>query len=77
MDSEWILILIGAIVISFIFGWLLSRLFKKSHYDGAIFIEPTEDGERERIRFILEMDLDEIKQKPSLLFKINVTTDSQ
>ena len=77
MEIKWVLIFIVAIVFSFIFGWALSKYLNKKSNDGMIFIEPTEDGERERIRFVLNMELDDIKKKMFLIFKVNVTDVSQ
>lgn len=77
MELKWVLIIAAAVVVSFIFAWFLSLRLHKGHIDGNIFIEPTEDGERERIRFVLDLDLDDIKQKRSLTFKVNVNSASQ
>lgn len=77
MEIKWVLIFIVAIVFSFIFGWVLSKYLNKKSDDGMIFIEPTEDGERERIRFVLNMELDDIKKKTFLIFKVNVADVSQ
>jgi hypothetical protein len=33
-------------------------------------IETTEDGERERIRFVLDLELDEIRYKTQLVLKV-------
>ena len=77
MEIKWVLIFIVAIVFSFIFGWALSKHLNKKSNDGMIFIEPTEDGERERIRFVLNMELDDIKKKTFLIFKVNVADVSQ
>lgn len=59
-------------VILFFLGIVIGRLVfrQKSEPDGMIFVEPTEDGERERIRFVLNMDLDEIKQRKQIIFVI-------
>ena len=59
-------------VILFFLGIVIGRTVfrRKSESDGMIFVEPTEDGERERIRFVLNMDLDEIKQRKQIIFVI-------
>lgn len=51
-------------------GYILGRASIKNRHDGYIFIEPTEDGEGERVRFVLELGLDEIKDKKRLAFKV-------
>lgn len=57
-----------ALIIGFIFGFLLS----KSKPNGTIIIEETEDN-RERIRWVLDMDLDEIREQKKIIFKVENT----
>ena len=63
-------IMIGLSVLWLILGFIFGRLSKKTKPNGTIIIEPTEDGERERVRFVLDMDLDEIKTKRCLIFTV-------
>ena len=54
----------------FLLGFLIGRMTKKTNANGTIIIEPSDDGERERIRFVLNMELDEIKTKHEMIFKV-------
>lgn len=61
------------IVVSLIWlglGFLFGRFMLKRHRDGSVVIELTEDKERERVRFVLDLDLDEIKYKNQLVLKV-------
>ena len=64
------LILIGLSVLWLVAGFIFGKLSSKTKPNGTIIIEPTEDGERERVRFVLDMDLDEIKTKRCLIFTV-------
>ena len=64
------LILAAIIIVSLVFGFIFGRFGIKKHHDGAVDIERTEDGERERIRFVLDLDLDEIKGKSQLILGV-------
>lgn len=68
-NDIYIMILTG--LLAFIIGFLLGRQFSKPDKNGIIVIEPTEDGERERIRFVLDLDLDDIKEKHSITFSVD------
>lgn len=62
---------IALIVISMFFlGFIIGHHKTKNKQDGLIIIEPTEDGERERIRFILNYDLEDIKSLNTLIFGV-------
>lgn len=63
-------ILICIIVVCLGIGFVIGRLSLKKHIDGTVVLEQTEDGERDRIRFVLDMELDEIKDKTQLVFKV-------
>lgn len=66
------IILIGLSVLWLIAGYIFGKLTrKKPTYDGTVFLEPTEDGERDRIRFVLDMELNEITTKDQLLLKVD------
>ena len=69
MREYWILILVSMVCI--VLGLIFGRLSKKTpSSDGTIIIEPTEDGERERVRFVLDMDLEQIKSKRRVIFAV-------
>lgn len=66
----WILIILACVVlfICFTVGFLVGRFARKK--DGTVIIEKTEDGQRERIRFVMDLELDEIRDKSLLIFKV-------
>ena len=59
-------ITVVALLIGFIFGHFVFR----KRQDGAIVIEMSEDGERERVRFVLELDFDELKDKKQISLNV-------
>ena len=59
-----------AIVFCLLIGFIFGRFMLKRHRDGSVVIELTEDKERERVRFVLDLDLDEIKYKNQLVLKV-------
>lgn len=64
-------IIIGCIILACLaFGFVIGRFGLKQHRDGTVVIETTEDGERERIRFVLDLELDEIRYKTQLVLKV-------
>lgn len=74
INNYWLFFVIMAAALAF--GFIFGRISKRNKEDGIIFIEMTEDRERERVRFVLGMGLDEIKKKSQLVFKVN-NTESQ
>ena len=69
----WIAIVI-ALIISGIIGYLIGH--RKAN--GIIYVEPVEDDpERDRIRFILDMDLDTIKKQPQIVFRVEDKTSQK
>ena len=52
--------------LAFFLGWK----FAKKHFDGVIRIETNEDNTREAVRFILNMDLDQIREEKQIVFKV-------
>lgn len=64
------IILICIIFICLGFGFVIGRFGLKKHIDGTVVIEQTEDGKRDRIRFVLDLELDEIKSKTQLVLKV-------
>ena len=63
-------ILGGVIIICLFLGFIFGRFGMKKHHDGSVVLETTEDGERDRIRFVLDMDLDALKDKSQLTLKV-------
>lgn len=59
-----------AIIFCLLIGFIFGRFMLKRHRDGSVVIELTEDKERERVRFVLDLDLDEIKYKNQLVLKV-------
>lgn len=68
MSVKYILILIVIYLLIFISGWLSGKLSRKK--DGIIRIETNNDGSRDVIRFILYLDLDDIRKKQSIYFQV-------
>lgn len=72
-----IYIFMGLSAIMFLAALYVFVKYKKNNDPtGIIFVERTEDGERDRIRFVLDIDLDEIKQKKLIIFEVKDTTGS-
>ena len=67
------IILAAAVVISLWIGFIIGRIVLKKQKDGSVVIEKSEDGERERVRFVLEPDLDELKYKKRLVLYVENT----
>lgn len=68
MTLTWWMIALNwlGVIFAFFLGWR----FAKTQYDGTIRIEVNEDGSRDVIRFILDLDLDDIRKHKSLVFKV-------
>ena len=64
------------IVLSLIIGFILGRIKPKQQYDGTIFVERTEDPNRDRVRFVLNLELDDIRKCKTLSFEVK-TNESQ
>lgn len=64
------LFIVGAFLVGILFGFLLYYFILRKKKNGTVVIERTEDRERERVRFVIDMDLDEMKNRKFLLFKI-------
>lgn len=64
-------IFIAVVVIGvFLIGFLVGKSIRKNQYDGTIFIEPTEDPNRDRVRFVLDLELDDIRNRKRLIFLV-------
>lgn len=66
-------VLTVAILISLWIGFIIDRVMLKKNKDGIVVIEKTEDGDRERVRFVLNEDLDELKYKKRLVLYVENT----
>lgn len=68
MPDIYVKIIIGALCL--IVGYLIGKFWDdKETFDGTIVIEPGED-DREVMRWVLDMELDDISQKEKILFKV-------
>lgn len=67
------IVLTVAILISLWIGFIIGRVMLKKNKDGIVVIEKTEDGDRERVRFVLNEDLDELKYKKRLVLYVENT----
>lgn len=67
------------VALSWVLGFIFARIFTRHKANGTIVIAMSEDGEREQIRFILDMDLDDIKNKKELILTVenHVSQNSQ
>ena len=71
------LIMAAIAIVSILVGIFIEMIRVKQHRDGTIIVETTEDGQRERIRMILDLDLDDIKKKNRLIFTIDDETSKK
>lgn len=73
-----VLTLISIAIVCIIIGCLIGYFAGREKQDGTIIIETTED-ERERIRFVLDLELDDIKEKKKVIFLVenHVSQNSQ
>lgn len=58
------------VLFSLVLGFVFGRFGLKHHHDGSIVLEMTEDGERERVRFVLGLDLDQLEDRHQVTLKI-------
>ena len=65
------LIWVSVIVASLALGYIFGKLLTKKHSDGSVVLEMTEDGERERVRFVLDLDLDDLEDRKEITLKID------
>lgn len=61
---------LAVVLIAAAIGFLLGIILTKRKNDGTIVIEPTEDNERERLIWKLDMDLDDIKKRNQIVFRV-------
>lgn len=68
MSLEGKLVIIAMCAVLFFSGWIIGKMSREK--GGMIRIETNEDGSRDVIRFILDMDLDDIRKEKAILFKV-------
>lgn len=78
MEVTMIICIAISAICAYLLGFLTGRRIRKSQCDGTIFIEPTEDPNRDRVRFVLGLELDDIRKKRRLVFNVtaNGASDS-
>ena len=77
MDER--LIFVCCFIVGMIVGFIIGYLTSRQKPDGEIVIEKTsdEDGERELMRWVLEMDLDDIKKSSQIIFSVKDETSKK
>ena len=68
---------LAVVIIAAAIGFLLGLTFAKRKIDGTIVIEPTEDNDRERLIWKLDMDLDDIKKHSQVVFNVENNTSKK
>lgn len=70
MEVESIIVIAVLVIGWFIVGIIVGKSIRKDQCDGTIFIEPTEDPNRDRVRFVLDLELDDIRKRKRLIFLV-------
>ena len=68
---------LAVVIIAAAIGLLLGLTLMKRKIDGTIVIEPTEDTDRERLIWKLDMDLDDIKKHSQVVFNVENNTSKK
>lgn len=68
---------LAVVLIAMAIGFLLGLTLTKRKIDGTIIIEPTEDTDRERLIWKLDMDLDDIKKHSQVVFNVENNTSKK
>lgn len=68
---------LAVVLIAAAIGFLLGVTLTKKKIDGTIVIEPTEDTDRERLIWKLDMDLDDIKKHSQVVFNVENNTSKK
>ena len=73
LNNLWLfcLFLLAGILLGFIFG----KLSVRKTYNGTIYLEPSDKPDCERVRFVLNIELDELGKIPEVNFKVVKSTD--
>ena len=64
-------------LIAMAIGFLLGLILTKRKIDGTIVIESTEETNRERLIWKLDMDLDDIKKHSQVVFNVENNTSKK
>ena len=70
MEVKYAIVIAVLVVGWFIAGIIVGKSIHKDQCDGTIFIEPTEDPNRDRVRFVLDLELDDIRKRKRLIFLV-------
>lgn len=70
MEVEYVVVIAVLVIGWFIAGIIVGKFIRKNQCDGTIFIEPTEDPNRDRVRFVLDLELDDIRKRKRLIFMV-------
>lgn len=68
---------LAVVLIAIAIGFLLGLTLTKRKIDGTIVIEPTEEADRERLIWKLDMDLDDIKKHSQVVFNVENNTSKK
>lgn len=68
---------LAVVLIAAAIGFILGVALTKKKIDGTIIIEPTEDNDRERLIWKLDMDLDDIKKHSQVVFNVENNTSKK
>lgn len=70
MNVKQYVILAAIVIFCLIVGFVIGRFRLRKKKDGTVIIELTEDRQRDRVRFVLDLDLDDIKKKSFLTLEV-------
>lgn len=65
-----IYLIIGTCIIAFLAGFIICMAFTFHYPKGTIIIEENEDKTRDCIRFILDLELEDMKKYKSITFDV-------
>ena len=68
---------LAVVFLAMAIGFLLGMILTKRKIDGTIVIEPTEEANRERLIWKLDMDLDDIKKHSQVVFNVENNTSKK
>ena len=68
---------LAVVLIAVAIGFLLGLTLTKRKIDGTIVIEPTEEADRERLIWKLDMDLDDVKKHSQVVFNVENNTSKK
>lgn len=68
---------LAVVLIAMAIGFLLGLILTKRKIDGTIVIEPTEEADRERLIWKLDMNLDDIKKHSQVVFNVENNTSKK